>query len=215
MKAAPVSPAYMKRKLMENRGKLTKAAYGKAITATESIESLFSVSDKMIKVIAYVFEELEEVAPLVLQKLLYFMQGVYSALYRKTIFEEDCRAWVHGPVYAEVYELLKDFKYNPVEDARFALFEGASDALIEEEKHVIHLVANSFGLYGGKVLERITHNEHPWREARSGSGDTISSNIIIQKPSTMNYYTTISERYDIATESGLNDYINGILSQAS
>jgi len=55
-------------------------------------------------------------------------------------------------------ELLKDFKYNPVDDARFALFEGPSDALTEEEKHVIHLVANSFGLYGGKVLERITHN---------------------------------------------------------
>jgi len=62
---------------------------------------------------------------------------------------------------------------------------------------------------------RESRTMHPWREARSGSGDTISSNIIIQKPSIMNYYTTISERYDIATESGLNNYINGILSQAS
>lgn len=36
--------AYMKQKLMENREKLTDAAYRKAFAAAESIESLFSVS---------------------------------------------------------------------------------------------------------------------------------------------------------------------------
>ena len=115
MKAALSSPAYMKQKLMENREKLTDAAYRKAFAAAESIESLFSVSDKMLRVIAYIFEKLEEVTPLMLQKLLYFIQGVYSALYGRPIFEEDCRAWVHGPVYPEVYELFRDFKYNPID----------------------------------------------------------------------------------------------------
>ena len=80
VKAALASPAYMKEKLIENRDKLTDAAYKKAMTAADSIESLFSVSDKMLRVIAYVFEKLEEVTPLMLQKLLYFIQGVYSAL---------------------------------------------------------------------------------------------------------------------------------------
>ena len=79
VKAALASPAYMKEKLIENRDKLTDAAYKKAMTAADSIESLFSVSDKMLRVIAYVFEKLEEVTPLMLQKLLYFIQGVYSA----------------------------------------------------------------------------------------------------------------------------------------
>ena len=103
-----------------------------------------------------------------LQKLLYFIQGVYSALYGKPIFEEDCRAWLHDPVYPEAYELFRDFKYNPIDDARFALLEGTADALTEEEKKVIDLVVNTFGIYGGKVLERITHNEDPWMEARKG-----------------------------------------------
>ena len=129
IRAALSSPAYMKQKLMENREKLTDAAYRKAFAAAESIESLFSVSDKMLQVIAYIFERLEEVTPLMLQKLLYFIQGVYSALYGKPIFEEDCRAWVHGPVYPDVYELFRDFKYNPIDDARFALVEGTGDAL--------------------------------------------------------------------------------------
>ena len=137
VRAALASPAYMKQKLIENREKLTDAAYKKAMAAAGSIESLFSVSEKMLRVIAYIFEKLEEVTPLTLQKLLYFVQGVHFALYGRPIFEEDCRAWVHGPVYPEVYELFRDFKYNPIDDARFALLDGTADVLTEEEKKVM------------------------------------------------------------------------------
>ena len=143
VKSALASPAYMKQKLMENREKLTDTAYKKAMAAADSIESLFSVSDKMLRVIAYVFEKLEEVTPLMLQKLLYFIQGIYSALYGKPIFAEECRAWIHGPVYPEVYELFRDFKYNPIDDARFALLEGMEDTLTDYEKRVIDLVVNT------------------------------------------------------------------------
>lgn len=215
VRAALASPAYMKRKLTENRDKLTDTAYKKAMAAAESIESLFSVSDKMPRVIAYVFEKLEEVTPLMLQKLLYFIQGIYSALYGRPIFEEDCRAWVHGPVYPEVYELFRDFKYNPIDDARFALFEGTADTLAEEEKNVIDLVVNSFGMYGGKVLERITHNEDPWKEARKGYGDSIPSSELLPKEDIMKYYEAINHKYGIETEEGLKTYIHDMLDKAS
>lgn len=215
VRAALASPAYMKQKLMKNREKLTDAAYKKAMVSAGSIESLFSVSEKMLRVIAYVFEKLEEVTPLMLQKLLYFIQGVYSALYGKPIFEEDCRAWVHGPVYPEVYELFRDFKYNPIDDARFALLEGTVDALTEEEKNVIDLVVNTFGMYGGKVLERITHNEAPWKEARKGYGDSIPSNELLPKDRIMRYYEAINQKYGIGTEEGLKTYIHDMLDKAS
>lgn len=214
VRAALASPVYMKQKLMENRGKLTDAAYKKAMAAADSIERLFSVSEKMLRVIAYVFEKLEEVAPLMLQKLLYFIQGVYSALYGKPIFEEDCRAWVHGPVYPEVYELFRDFKYNPIDDARFALLEGTADALTEEERNVIDLVVNTFGMYGGKVLERITHNEDPWKEARKGYGDSIPSSELLPKERIMKYYVTINHKYGIGTEEGIKTYIHDMLDKA-
>lgn len=215
VKTALASPAYMKQKLMENRERLTDAAYRKALSAAESIENLFSVSDKMLRVIAYIFKKLEEVTPLMLQKLLYFIQGVYSALYGKPIFEEDCRAWTRGPVYLEVYDLFRDFKYNPIDDARFALLEGTADALIEEEKNVIDLVVNTFGMYGGKVLERITHNEDPWKEARKGYGDSIPSSEILQKERIMRYYIAINQKYGIGTEEGLKTYIYDMLDKAS
>ncbi len=208
VKAALASPAYMKQKLLENREKLTDAAYRKAMAAADNIENLFSVSEKMLRVIAYVFEKLEEVTPLMLQKLLYFIQGVYSALYGRPIFTEDCRAWIHGPVYPEVYDLLRDFKYNPIDDARFVLLKGASDALTDEEKKVIDLVVNTFGMYGGKALERITHNEDPWKEARKGYSDSIPSSELLPKDHIMKYFIAVNKKYNINTEEGLRTYIH-------
>ena len=215
MKAALASPAYMKRRLTENRNKLTDAAYRKAVAAADSIMSLFSVSGKMLRVIARIFEKLEEVTPLMLQKLLYFTQGIFSALYGRPIFAEDCRAWVHGPVYPEVYELFRDFKYNPIDDARFALLEGTEDVLTDDEKKVIDLVVNTFGMYGGKVLERITHNEEPWKAARKGYGDSIPSSELLQKERIMRYYIAVNKRYGIDKEDGLQSYIHDMLKKAS
>lgn len=215
VKAALASPAYMKQKLTENREKLTDAAYKKAMAAAESMENLFSVSDKMLRVIAYVFEKLEEVTPLMLQKLLYFVQGVHSALYGKPAFTEDCSAWVHGPVYPEVYELFRDFKYNPIDDARFALLEGTEDALTDDEKRVIDLVVNTFGMYGGKALEKITHNEEPWMEARKGYEDSIPSSELLPKDRIMKYFIAVNRKYGIDTESGLRAYICDMLDRAS
>lgn len=169
----------------------------------------------MLKVIAYVFEKLEEVTPLMLQKLLYFIQGIYSALYGRPIFAEDCRAWIHGPVYPEVYDLFRDFKYNPIDDARFALLEGAADVLTDEEKKVIDLVVNTFGIYGGKTLERIMHNEEPWKEARKGYGDGIPSSEPLSKERIMNYYIAVNSKYGISTENGLKAYIHDMLERAS
>jgi putative prophage ps3 protein 01 len=215
IKAALSSPTYMKKKLVKNREKLTDAAYRKAFAAAESIERLFSVSDKMLRVISYIFEKLEEVTPLMLQKLLYFIQGLYLALYKKPIFEEDCRAWIHGPVYPDVYELFRDFKYNPIDDARFAILNGTKDALTDGEKRVIELVVNTFGMYSGKVLEKITHNEDPWMEARKGYDDSIPSNELLSKEQIMKYYIMTNEKYKIDTEDGLRAYIKDMLDKVS
>ena len=211
MKRALSSPTFMKEKLRENREKIAVAAYNKAMDAAIQLESLFSVSDKMLRVISYVFERLEEVTPLMLQKLLYFIQGVSYALNAKPMFTENCQAWVHGPVYPEVYDIFRDFKYNPIEDARFVIFECAEDVLTEEECRTSDLVVNTFGEYGGKVLERITHEEMPWKLARKGYTDNIPSNETITMENIEEYYTEKNAEYDFSTEKGLKKYIRDIL----
>lgn len=214
IKAALASPAYMKKQLRENRMRLTDAAFKKAMAAADSLESLFAVSEEMLRVIAYVFEKLEEVTPLMLQKLLYFIQGIYLALYGRPMFVEDCRAWIHGPVYPEVYYLFRDFKYNPIDDARFALLKGMENALKGDEKRVVDLVVNTFGIYGGKVLEKITHNEEPWKNARRGAADSIPSSELLSKESIERYYVDVNQKYGIETEDGLRAYICDMLDKA-
>ena len=214
MKKAMTSPSYMRERLAENKDKLTDAAYNKAIAAANSLESLFSVSDKMLTVIAYIFEQIEEVTPYMLQKLLYFIQGIYSALYGEPIFEEDCRAWQHGPVYPDVYELFKDFNYDPTDDARFALLEGADIPLTANEKSVIDMVLDTYGLYGGKVLESITCQETPWKEALSIDVEGYPEGGLIPKDHLKAYYIAINEKYGISKKKGIDKYIRDMLKSA-
>ena len=211
MKKALSSPAFMKQKLNENKDKLAPAAYNKAWNAATQLEMLFSVSNKMLRVISYVFEKLEEVTPLMLQKLLYFIQGESYALNGKPMFRENCQAWVHGPVYPEVYDMFRDFKYNPIDDARFAILEGTEDELSHEERMVVDLVVNTFGEYSGKMLERITHEEEPWKLARKGYADYIPSNEPILMESIGAYYVKKNVEYDFSAEKGIKKYIKDIL----
>ena len=182
IKAALASPAYMKQRLMENRSKLTDAAYKKSMVAADSIERLFNVSDKMLRVIAYVFERLEEVTPLMLQKLLYFIQGIYSALYGRPIFTEDCRAWVHGPVFRT---LFNDMKYNR---NKFLNMDAELEVLGQEVRKFLDTIYRLYGKYSGNELESLTHSEMPWRSARQGKKDYEYSEELIRDEDIMQYY---------------------------
>lgn len=211
MKSALSSPSFMKNKLQENKEKLSSAAYNKAMEAAVQIEGLFCVSDKMLQVISCIFKKLEEVTPLMLQKLLYFIQGISYALNKEPVFHETCQAWVHGPVYPDVYDMFRDFRYNPIEDARFAVFEGIEAGLTEDERRVIDLVVDTFGEYSGKVLERITHNELPWKSARQGYADDIRSSEPISIETIEAYYNEKNIEYDFSSEEGVRSYIKDVV----
>lgn len=205
------SPAYMIELLNENAEKLGETAYKKAIHAAEKIVGLFCISDKMLLSISYVFDQMQEITPLALQKILYFIQGVYMVMFDEPLYEEDCMAWVHGPVYEEVYDLFKDFKYNPIEDNRFAIFKERFEELSDQEKRVIDLVINSFGKYSGKVLETITHNETPWKEARNDYEPLQPSREIIDKKEIKKYFSWVADNYGVDTEEKINNYIQSYM----
>lgn len=215
MKKALSSPKYMRDLLEKNRTKVGETAYKKAIKAIVEIDHLFNaVSDKMLISIAYMFEQMQEVTPLALQKMLYYIQGIYMVLYKEPLFPEECRAWLHGPVYNKVYDLFRDFKYNPIEDNRFIFLHGKAKVLSEEERRVLDLVIGSFGIYSGKTLEKITHNEKPWIDARQNYEEGEPSNEIMPKEAIGEYFNRISTVFDIGTNEGLNRYIQKMLTLA-
>jgi uncharacterized phage-associated protein len=211
IKKALSSPNYMIKLMNENEKKMGEAAYKKAMKAAEEVAGLFCVSDKMLLTISYIFKQMKEVTPLALQKILYFIQGIYMVLFNKPIYKEDCMAWVHGPVYEEVYDLFKNFKYNPIEDDRFAIFKDRFEELSDNEKKVIDLVINTFGKYSGKVLESITYEESPWKNARIGYESSEPSREVISKEEIRNYFISVADRYGVDTEEKLNSYIQSYM----
>ncbi len=214
MKRALCSPEYMKGLLNKNKCKMGETAYKKAVKAADELEDLFRISDKMRAVIAYLFEQMQEVTPLALQKLLYFIQGIHMALFDAAFFPEDCYAWQHGPVYEKVYALFRDFKYNPIDDDRFVLFTRKKQELPNDGKKVVDLVVKSFGGYSGKALEIITHSEKPWLDARRGCGDKEPSHVVIPKEDIKEYFKEVAGKYGIDSEEHLNRYIDEKLRRA-
>lgn len=208
IRRALTSSDYMKSMLEKNRAKVGKAAYKKAMEAIDELEKMYkSISPRMLSVIRCIFSELKEVTPLMLQKLLYYIQGIHLARYNRPIFEENCEAWVHGPVYRNVYVLFKDFKFNPIDDVRFSLMDHPAEILNADEKSVILGVLDAFGRYGGKALESITHEEAPWKAAREGYLENEHCREVISMGQMENYFKSVGTRYDLGNPRELNRYI--------
>ena len=215
IKMALASPQYMVERLEVNREKIGETAYRKSMNIAKELASLFTVSNEMLSTLSYIFEHTTDVTPLALQKMLYFIQGILLALFGKPLYREECQAWVHGPAYEPVYEMFKTFKYNPIDDPRFVMFKNRFQELADEEKKVIDLVIESFGIYSGKVLEQITHNETPWKEARKGYLADEPSSEVISKESIKAYFKNVAEKYDISTAEGIGKYIIDKLGEAA
>ncbi|MGN0383662.1 MAG: Panacea domain-containing protein [Eubacterium sp.] len=205
------SPMFMIEKLNENIDKIGETAYKKAMNAAKEVEPLFALSEKMLLTISYIFKKAEEVTPLALQKMLYFIQGIYMVLFGVELFDEECEAWAHGPVFKDVYEVFKSFKYNPIDDTRFSMFQNRFNELSDNEKKVIDLVVESFGMYSGKTLELITHGETPWMDARINCLPGEPSNEIISKESIKKYFLEVAQKYQIDSVDGIKKYISSRL----
>lgn len=101
------------------------------------------------------------ITPLKLQKLLYFAQGHYLAKYDKPLFEEDFEAWVHGPVIPEIYQKYKEFTFENIPEPE-NYFENAPD-FNEEIMNFMAFILEKYSIYDGKYLEKMTHQEEPWK----------------------------------------------------
>lgn len=114
------------------------------------------------------------------------------AIYHKPLFEEDFQAWVHGPVIPELYYKYKKYQWKPiieyVED--LSLPTDVLDFL--EEVSDIYFVCDAY------ELEKMTHSEDPWLEARRDLPPDVPSNAIIPKDSMEKYYSARVEQEEAA-----------------
>lgn len=126
-------------------------------------------------VVDYIVVKLDEARAnltiLKLQKLLYYVQAWRLALRDQTLFDGKFQAWVHGPVNRQVYDRFAS-KYTMYaalrrEDVRVGF---DADALSPAIRAHIDEVLEAYANYSGSQLERMTHDEAPWIEARGDKG---------------------------------------------
>lgn len=118
-------------------------------------------------------KERDGITNLKLQKMLYFSQAYYLAMFDKPLFKEKIEAWEYGPVVREVYDNFKKNKSNPI-----TIIKDES-VIKEEDKEIIRRVWNIFGAYSASRLVEIVHSHTPWKDANI-SRDRIISNKMIK-----------------------------------
>lgn len=197
---------YFKEILEQNKDKITDLAYKKSLNALEfkEINNFTSATKSKIESAArYLLFRASEITPLALQKLLYFAQGFQKAFTGQFLFEEDCEAWVHGPVYPAIYKRYKDIGCHPVNMDEIIL---ENINLTEDEKELLEHIVLYFGCYSGRILEHMTHIEEPWRNTRKGLDSFEEGNKIIPKEEIASYFESVRNKYKMLNFTDMKDY---------
>lgn len=202
------SPDTMKSILESNSKAISESTYKKCKEAVDKAKNsefnALSLENKIDSITKYLLINLSEITPLALQKLLYYAQGFNKVFNDTFLFKDDCQAWAHGPVYNEIYHKYKNFGYDPIDLT--VSYDVSKLNITNSEKEVLETVIRNFGCYSGKILERMTHSEHPWLATRNGLSDDTPSNEIIEKELISNYFEQIKQKYNMLSTSDISDY---------
>jgi uncharacterized phage-associated protein len=121
-----------------------------------------SVIEVANRVVAECDEERGEIiSNLKLQKMLYYLQGFFIAVFDKKLFEEPIVAWPYGPVVEAAYHYFKKFENGAIS---LAGNEKMTD-LYGDEYNLFKNVMEEYGQYSAIKLMQMTHEEPPWSKA--------------------------------------------------
>lgn len=117
------------------------------------------------------YDVYEGLTHLKVQKLLYYAEGVFSAITNKNLFNEKIYAWKHGPVIKEVYE---EFFINGRNEIEFN--DNYLDNVREINKNeklfsVLQMVYDAYAGYTAWQLREKTHVVGgPWQVTVDNKG---------------------------------------------
>jgi putative zinc finger/helix-turn-helix YgiT family protein len=206
-------PAFYLALLEENKENLkSQTAYEKSKRRTvELLGGPQIENSKVDAVINYLLFRCEDITPLALQKALYYVQGFHYAFEDGFLFDEDCEAWTHGPVYREIYSRYSGYRFDPIESNAEVDVSQFTDA----EKAIIDSVIHNFCCYSGKILEGFTHSETPWLQTRSNLPAHAHSHRIISKEAIGAYFSAVKQKYNMLTPDDIENYARVMFDRAS
>lgn len=190
--------------LEKGREKIPEKSYQKTEVAVELLlqnRKEWKISERLENTVRYFLAKTDEITPLALQKLVYYVQGFSVALYGDYFFEEDCQAWVHGPVYPYLYQKFKRYQYAEIHRGNTEETEFTSN-----ETALLDAVLGHFSCYSGKVLEWFTHQEDPWLSTRGNMPEEFSSQKVISKESIATYFSQVKDKQNIREPEDIKKY---------
>lgn len=140
----------------------------------------------------YILKHYGPMSHLKLQKLLYYCDAYCLAFFGEELISDKFEAWVHGPVSRKVFNELKgisilyaDMEYSPIEGIDE---DKAFNELPSEWQELLKEVLDDLNTMTGLQLERKTHGERPWIEARKGYSEADKCEVEISKETTAQFY---------------------------
>lgn len=127
---------------------------------------------RAIDVAAYILNERGRLSGYQLQKLLYYCQAWCLVTQDRPLFNEEIRAWEHGPVVYEVARAHRGRRSLVASDNA-----GNPRELSVDDQVLIDAVLESYGTLSGDELEELSHTEDPWRSFFNGETGIASNSI--------------------------------------
>lgn len=190
--------------LEKGKDSLTGVAYAKCRSEVDRLKELYS--NNKIEVIArFIITNSGDITHLALQKLLYYAQGFYEAIFGTELFTDRCQAWTYGPVYPDVYYKYSKFG-NALIDEPSLESETDLDELTTGEIDFLNSIISAFGCYSGSVLRNMTHSEQPWLAARGSLLPQDRSVTEIDEKVMSDYFSEVVENYKIVNPCDMKAY---------
>ena len=118
-----------------------------------------------------------QITNLKLQKMLYYVQGYFSAKFGKDLFEEDLVNWAYGPVVPAVYYEYCSYGASAIKpEALSKLFNGLTD---KQTRYICKILDKCLD-YTARELVSMTHAEAPWQNT--------SRNQVIEKAKLQKFF---------------------------
>lgn len=132
---------------------------------------------------------------LVVQKLCYYAQAMYLAVYGEALFEDKILAWKNGPVIKDVY---KKYRYS------FFSLKNSKTEITNKTQEILKVINSVYGYKTADELVESTHSEDPWKQYKNVAGDK-NNNPEITKKNLQDYYKNLKIIYEANKD---NDFEN-------
>ena len=154
------------------------------IKMNKNEKNIFNVATFFLNIVDRDFGS--AITPLKLQKILYYAQGYYLAMFDEPLFNEDFQAWAHGPVNPEIYEKYKEYGFDSIDAPDISEIPNFDEKTVD----FLCKIWATFGIFDGKYLEELTHKESPWLNAREGYKSGEVCHEVITKESMKEFFKT-------------------------